>query len=83
MGFAKYCTSQIMSCDPKYRNSEKYVFFLLLVKEMIMIKRCKSTYLRKATKLPNVSINDVLNNKENLELFLYTVSKFLVFDIVP
>ena len=56
-----------MSCDPKYRNNEKYVFFLLLVKELKMIKQCKSTYLRQATHLPGLSKKDILNaTYENL-----------------
>ena len=35
MGFADYCINQLMSCDPKFRNDSCYVFFLLLVKELI------------------------------------------------
>ena len=30
MGFANYCISQIMSCDPKFREDSSYIFFLLL-----------------------------------------------------
>ena len=52
LGFADYCVNQVMSCDPKFRNDSTYLFFLLLVKDLIMLKRCKSTYLRQATKLP-------------------------------
>ena len=51
LGFANYCVNQIMSCDPKFRNDSTYLFFLLLVKELIMLKRCKSTYLHQATKI--------------------------------
>ena len=70
LGFANYCVNQIMSCDPKFRNDSTYLFFLLLVKELIMLKRCKSTYLRQATKLPNLTRNDVLTMKhENLSRF--------------
>ena len=70
MGFANYCINQIMSCDPKFRNDSTYIFFLLLVKELIMLKRCKSTYLRQATKLPNLTKSDVLTMKhENLSRF--------------
>ena len=39
LGFAEYCVNQIMSCDPKFRNDSTYLFFLLLVKELIMLKR--------------------------------------------
>ena len=59
IGFAEYCVSQIMSCDPKFRMDVTYIFFLLLVKELIQIKRCINTYFRQATMLPTV-------NKENL-----------------
>ena len=38
MGFANYCINQIMSCDPKFRQDSAYVFFLLLVKELIQLK---------------------------------------------
>ena len=48
MGFANYCINQIMSADPKFRQDSAYVFFLLLVKELIQLKRCKTTYFRQA-----------------------------------
>ena len=70
MGFANYCVSQVLSADPKFRNDSTYLFFLLLVKELVMLKRCKTTYLRQATKIPNLTKNDVLNMKhENLNRF--------------
>ena len=43
MGFASYCINQIMSADPKFRNDSSYLFFLLLVKELIQLKRCTSS----------------------------------------
>ena len=49
IGFAEYCVGQIMSCDPKFRNDVTYIFFLLLVKELIELKRCKNTFFRQAT----------------------------------
>ena len=70
MGFAAYCVNQILSADPKFRNDSTYLFFLLLVKELVMLKRCKTTYLRQATRIPNLTKNDVLNLKpENLNRF--------------
>jgi hypothetical protein len=70
MGFANYCVNQILSADPKFRSDSTYLFFLLLVKELVMLKRCKTTYLRQATRLPNLTKNDVLNFKhENLSRF--------------
>ena len=44
MGFANYCINQIMSCDPKFRKDSSYLFFLLLVKELIQLKRCKTSH---------------------------------------
>ena len=70
LGFAAYCVNQIMSCDEKFRNDTIYLFFLLLVKELIMLKRCKTTYLRQATKIPNLTKSDVMGIKhENLGRF--------------
>jgi dTDP-4-dehydrorhamnose reductase len=70
MGFANYCVNQILSADAKFRNDSTYLFFLLLVKELVMLKRCKTTYLRQATRIPNLTKDDVLNFKhENLSRF--------------
>ena len=70
MGFASYCVDQIMSCDPKFRQDSSYLFFLLLVKELIQLKRCKSTYFRQATRLPNMSKADIINvDPENLSRY--------------
>ena len=70
MGFASYCINQIMSADPKFRNDSSYLFFLLLVKELIQLKRCKSTYFRQATRLPNMTKESILNiDKSNLSRF--------------
>ena len=43
MGFANYVKNRIMSADPKFRNDPSYLFFLLLVKEMVDMKRSKQT----------------------------------------
>ena len=70
MGFANYCVNQILSCDQKFRNDSSYLFFLLLVKELIQIKRCKSTYFRQATRLPTLTKQDVCNfDRSNLNRF--------------
>ena len=67
MGFANYIRHRVMSSDRKYRQDYVYLFFLLLVKELIALKRCKETYLRQATQLPKMSKEDVLAAKnENL-----------------
>ena len=50
-----------MSADPKYRQDYVYLFFLLLVKELIQLKRCKMTYLRQARKLTNLTKDEVMN----------------------
>ena len=70
MGFASYCVNQILSADPKFRNDATYVFFLLLVKELIHLKRCKTTYFRQATRLPTLTkanVNEV--DRANLSRF--------------
>ena len=77
IGFANYCVNQILSCDPKFRNDSSYLFFLLLVKELIQLKRCKQTYFRQATRLPNLSKNDVMNmDPENVSRFNRTYQVF-------
>ena len=55
MGFAAYVKHRILSKDPKYRKNSCYLLFLLLVKELVQLKRCKQTYLRQASKLPNLT----------------------------
>ena len=60
-GFAAYVRQRIMSADSKYREDYVYLFFLLLVKELVQLKRCKMTYLRQARKLTNLSKEDVMN----------------------
>ena len=67
IGFANYCRNRLLSADPKFRNDHNYLFFLLLVKELIEMKRSKATYLRKAAKHPNLT-RQVINElkKENL-----------------
>ena len=64
MGFANYIRHRILSSDPKYRKNSTYVFFLLLVKELVHLKRCKQTYMRQATKLPNLSADTVKRLKK-------------------
>ena len=63
MGFAMYVKHRILSTDPKFRTNSSYLFFLLLVKELIQLKRCKQTYLRQATKLPNLNKETIKNMK--------------------
>jgi hypothetical protein len=77
MGFANYVRHRVMSADPKYRQDYIYLFFLLLVKELIALKRCKETYLRQATKVPKMTKQDVLNVKhENLVRYNRTFEVF-------
>merc|ERR1712030_211385 len=60
-GFATYVRQRIMSADSKYREDYVYLFFLLLVKELVQLKRCKMTYLRQARKLTNLTKDEVMN----------------------
>ena len=70
MGFANYCINQLMSADPKFRQDSAYLFFLLLVKELIQLKRCKSTYFRQATRLPNLNKENIVNiDRSNLSRY--------------
>ena len=70
MGFANYCINQIMSADPKFRNDSAYLFFILLVKELIQLKRCKTTYYRQASRLPNMTKENIINiDRSNLSRF--------------
>ena len=55
MGFANYVKNRLLSADDKFRNDPSYLFFLLLVKEMVDMKRCQQTYFRKATKVPKLT----------------------------
>ena len=67
IGFANYCKNRILSADSKFRNDHIYMFFLLLVKELIEIKRSKSTYFRKAAKQQNLTKATIkLISKEDL-----------------
>ena len=65
MGFANYCKNQLLSCDPRFRNDDSYVFFLLLVKELILLKRCITTFYRQATRLSNLSRDDILHSDQS------------------
>ena len=76
-GFAKYIRERIKSADPKFRQDYIYIFFLLQVKELIQLKRCKFTYLRQAQKLPNLTKEDVISTKK-IDLARYNRS-FQVF----
>ena len=52
IGFANYVKSRLLSADPKFRDDPYYLFFLLLVKEMVEMLRSESTFYRKAAKAP-------------------------------
>ena len=77
MGFANYVRHRVMSADPKYRKDYIYLFFLLLVKELIALKRCKETYLRQAAQVPKLTKEDVKSVKhENLVRYNRTFEVF-------
>ena len=48
LGFANYVKSRLLCADPKFRDDPYYLFFLLLVKEMVEMLRSESTFYRKA-----------------------------------
>jgi hypothetical protein len=76
-GFAMYIKHRILSADSKYRKNNAYMFFLLIVKELVQLKRCKQTYMRQATKLPNltketiriVKLGDLSHYNRSYEVF--------------
>ena len=70
MGFANYVKSRLLSADEKFRKDKFYLFFLLLVKELVEIKRSEQTYFRKATKAKALTPDIVLNVSSDL-LFRY------------
>ena len=55
IGFANYVKSRLLSADPKFRDDPYYLFFLLLVKEMVEMLRSESTFYRKAAKAPSLT----------------------------
>ena len=42
-GFANYVKHRLLSANPKFRNNTSYMFFLLLVKELIQLAQSKQT----------------------------------------
>ena len=73
MGFAMYIKHRILSYDPKFRKNSTYLFFLLVVKELVQLKRCKQTYMRQATKLPNLT-KETMENVKHQDLSRYNRS---------
>ena len=61
LGFANYVKSRLLSANDKFRKDKTYLFFLLLVKEMVEMKRSEQTFFRKATKAANLTPHDVQN----------------------
>ena len=55
IGFANYVKSRLLCADPKFREDPYYMFFLLLVKEMVEMLRSESTFYRKAGKASNLT----------------------------
>ena len=59
IGFANYVKSRLLSADPKFREDPYYIFFLLLVKEMVEMLRSESTFYRKAGKTSGLTLQAV------------------------
>ena len=77
MGFAAYCRHRVRSVDPKFRNDQIYVFFLELVKELLDIKNCQSTYLRQARHTPGLTKQHITDMRyANLERYNRSFSVF-------
>ena len=77
MGFAVYCRNRLRSVDAKFRNDQTYVFFLLLVKELVELKNCQSTYLRQARNTPGLTQRHISDMRyANLERYNRSFSVF-------
>ena len=77
LGFSNYVKSRLLSVDEKFRKDPYYVFFLLLVKEMIEMIRSERTFFRKATRVPNLTaaaLKDI--SKEHIFRFNGAFSAF-------
>ena len=59
MGFSNYVKTRLLSVNPKFRKDPFYIFFLLLVKEMVEMKRSEKTFYRKATKVKNLTVQTI------------------------
>ena len=77
IGFAQYCRNRIKSVDPRFRRDQYYIFFLLLIKEKIEIKRSLQTFMRQARRLPSLTLNNLTDVRlENLEKYNRTYSVY-------
>ena len=56
MGFTNYVRHRLLHVDSRFRNDTVYVFFLLLVKELVELRRSEETYLRQARWMPDLNI---------------------------
>ena len=59
IGFANYVKSRLLSANNKFRRDPFYLFFLLLVKEMIEMRRSEQTFFRKASKVQDLTASKV------------------------
>ena len=50
MGFSNYIKSRLLSTNSKFRDDPMYVFFLLLVKEMVQTQYSTQTFFRDTLK---------------------------------
>ena len=80
MGFANYVKSRMLSVNPKFRKDPFYVFFLLLVKEMVDIQRSQRTVLRKATKVPK--LNKEVISETSLEFLMRNNNAFTTYKTI-
>ena len=77
MGFAVYCRNRLRSVDSKFREDQVYIFFLLLVKELVELKNCQSTYLRQARNTPGLTKEHISDTRyHNLERYNRFFLKF-------
>ena len=61
IGFSNYVRHRMLSADSRYRDDNDYLFFLLIVKELIDLKRSKQTVLRQTQRVKHMTLNDYKN----------------------
>lgn len=77
MGFSNYCRNRLLSVQPKFRRDKDYIFFLLIIKEVLEMKRSERTFFRKAAKLP--ALTPAVLSEQPPEFFKRYNSSFTTF----
>lgn len=77
IGFAAYVRNRIQSVDPRFREDNHYIFFLVLVKERSEIIRCTQTFLRQARRMSGLNRDIIADiSLQGLERYNQTYTVF-------